>query len=62
MPDEDVPTWWPYTAELPRWHVWLGVNGLVYARMMRSSPPLVVRAEDAVDLRDAIRRVEFRED
>jgi hypothetical protein len=61
MPDEDVPGWWPYAAELPRWHVWRGLSGLVYARLMRSSPPLVVRAEDAVDLRDAIRREELGE-
>jgi hypothetical protein len=41
--------------------VWRGVSGLLYARLMRSSPPLVVRGEDAADLRDAIRREEFRD-
>jgi hypothetical protein len=51
--------WWPYTAELPGWHVWRGISGLVYARRLNTSPPLVVRGEDAVDLRDAIRREEF---
>ncbi len=61
MPSEDVPDWWPYADELPRWHVWRGVSGLVYARLMRSSPPLIVRGEDAADLRDAIHRKEFRE-
>ena len=60
MADEDVPDWWPYAVELPRWHVWRGVSGLVYARLMRSSPPMVVRGEDAADLRDAIRREESR--
>jgi hypothetical protein len=55
--DEDVPNWWPYAAEFPQWHVWRGVSGLVYARRPRTSPPLVVRGEDAEDLRDQIRRV-----
>lgn len=55
---EDVPDWWPYAAEFPQWHVWRGVSGLVYARRPRTSPPVVVRAEDAVELRDQIRRVE----
>ncbi|HUY44619.1 MAG TPA: hypothetical protein VMV92_02670 [Streptosporangiaceae bacterium] len=54
-----VPEWWPYAAELPGWHVWRGISGLVYARRLNSPPPLVVRGEDAVDLRDAIRREEF---
>jgi hypothetical protein len=58
-PDDPPPPWWPYAAELPNWYVWRGVNGLVYARRMRTSPPIVVRGEDAVDLRDAIRREEF---
>jgi len=59
MPEDEMPHWWPYAAELPRWHVWRGVSGLLYGRLLRSSPPLVVRGEDAVDLRDAIRREEF---
>ncbi len=54
----EVPDWWPYAAEFPHWHVWRGVGGLVYARRPRTSPPVVVRAEDAVDLRDQIRRAE----
>lgn len=33
-----------------------GVAGLVYARWRNSSPPVVVRGEDAIDLRDEIRR------
>jgi hypothetical protein len=49
---EDVPDWWPYAAEFPHWHVWQGVCGLVYARRPRTSPPVVVRGEDAVDLRN----------
>jgi hypothetical protein len=55
---EDVPDWWPHAAEFPRWHVWRGVCGLVYARRPRTSPPVVVRGKDATDLRDQIRRAE----
>jgi len=54
-----VPAWWPYGAELPDWHVWRGISGLVYARRRDTSPPVLVRGEDAADLRDAIRREEF---
>ena len=57
---EDVPDWWPYAAEFPHWHVWQGVCGLVYARRPRTSPPVVVRGEDTVDLRNQIRRAEDR--
>jgi hypothetical protein len=55
---DEVPDWWPYAAEFPSWHVWRGVGGLVYARRPRTSPPVVVRAEDAVGLRDQIRRAD----
>jgi hypothetical protein len=55
---DDIPDWWPYAAEFPHWHVWRGVCGLVYARRPRTSPPVVVRGEDATDLRDRISRVE----
>jgi len=54
----DAPDWWPYTPEFPHWHVWRGVAGLLYARRPRSSPPRVVRGQDAVDLLDQIRRAE----
>jgi hypothetical protein len=57
--DGPPPTWWPYAAELPHWHVWRGISGLLYARWRSSSPPVVVRGEDAVDLRDQIRREQF---
>jgi hypothetical protein len=33
---EGVPDWWPFAAEFPRWHVWRGVCGLVYARRPRT--------------------------
>jgi hypothetical protein len=54
-----APSWWPYATELPYWHVWRGVSGLLYARRLNSSPPVVVRGEDVVDLRDQIRREQF---
>jgi hypothetical protein len=55
---EGIPDWWPYEAEFPHWHVWRGVGGLVYARRPRTSPPIVLRAADAKDLRDQISRAE----
>lgn len=42
--------------EFPGWHFWKGVSGMVYARWLKSSPPIVVRGEDWTDLRDEIRR------
>jgi len=57
--EHSVPDWWqPYAAEFPRWHAWKGVNGLYYASVIRASPPVVVRGEDAEDLRDMIKRAE----
>ena len=55
---EEVPAWWPYATEFPHWHIWRGVGGLVYARRPRTSPPVVVRGENVLDLRDQIRRAE----
>lgn len=57
--DDQPPSWWPYAAEWPAWFVWRGISGLLYARKRGSSPPLVVRGEDPLDLRDQIRREEF---
>ena len=57
--DDQPPSWWPYAAELPAWYVWRGISGLLYGRRLNTSPPLVVRGEDVVDLRDAIRREEL---
>jgi hypothetical protein len=54
-----APAWWPYTAELPDWDVWRDICGLVYAQLRGADPPVQVRGEDAVDLRDAIRREQF---
>jgi hypothetical protein len=55
---EDIVDWWPYAAEFPHWHIWRGACGLVYARRPRTSPPLVVRAISAADLRHAIEAAE----
>jgi hypothetical protein len=45
--------------EFPRWYAWQGVAGHYYARVPRTSPPLVVRAPNAEDLRDEITRAEL---
>jgi hypothetical protein len=45
--------------DYPPWRAWQGVvGGLVYARRPRSTPPLVVRATSADDLRAAIEAAE----
>ena len=41
-------------AEWPCWHAWLGVNGILYARRPRTSPPAVVRGKNTTCLRIAI--------
>jgi len=56
---ETVPDWWAYAREFPHWYVWRGVAGHYYARVRRMSPPRVVRAPNAEDLRDEITRVEL---
>ena len=40
--------------EYPHWHCWRGIAGLVYARRLLSSPPVVLRGEDPLDLCDQI--------
>ncbi|HEX4063214.1 MAG TPA: hypothetical protein VHY58_19555 [Streptosporangiaceae bacterium] len=63
MADESkTPPWWqPYASEFPDWQAWRAANGLLYARKIDAKPPLVVRGEDAVDLRDEIIRAQSRE-
>lgn len=56
--DDETPDWWPFAGEFPYWHVWRGVQGLLYARRPRSSPPKVVRGKDTTALRDRIIRAE----
>ena len=56
------PAWWrPYASEFPGWQAWRAANGLLYARKTAATPPLVVRGEDPVDLRDEIIRAQSRE-
>jgi hypothetical protein len=57
-----VPKWWPHQAEFPDWQVWRGNNRLYYARLPGTSPLLIVRGEDATDLRDQIIRAKSRLD
>jgi hypothetical protein len=54
----DTPDWWPYSAEFPHWRVWRGISGLVYARRIGPHPTVLVSGEDAVDLRDQIKRAD----
>jgi hypothetical protein len=45
----------------PGWHTWLGVGGLLYARRLMSSPPVVYRTIDAGELEARIREHEARQ-
>jgi hypothetical protein len=38
----------------PRWHVWTGVTGILYARRPLTSPPRVVRGSSPAELGEAI--------
>jgi hypothetical protein len=40
--------------DCPAWHCWRGVGGILYARRLKSSPPIIVRAADPAQLREAI--------
>jgi len=55
----EIPQWWqPYVGDFPGWQAWRAVSGLLYARKAGTNPPLLVRGEDAEDLRDQIIRAE----
>jgi hypothetical protein len=56
----EQPDWWSYGHEFPRWHVWRGIAGLLYARRLMSSPPRVVRGQDPAELRDLIKENELQ--
>jgi hypothetical protein len=58
--DGTEPGWWPYAGEFSGWKVWRGVDRLYYASLRDADPPVRVRGEDAVDLRDQIRAVILR--
>jgi hypothetical protein len=38
----------------PGWHTWIGVGGLLYARRLMSSPPVVYRTADPSELETRI--------
>jgi hypothetical protein len=42
----------------PRWETWKGVSGRWYARLLRSSPPVVLQGEDAQDMADQTMRAD----
>ena len=60
--DKSEPTLEDVIRESPGWHCWEGLAGLVYARLVNSSPPIVVRAEDAQGLMRRIVSVESERD
>ncbi|HYB86888.1 MAG TPA: hypothetical protein VEC76_08570 [Streptosporangiaceae bacterium] len=45
-------------SRFPGWQVWRGVSGLLYARRLRTSPPVVVRAVTPDDLAAKITKYE----
>ena len=51
-----LPTLDDVAREFPRWHCWEGVTGMLYAKLERASPPVVVRGADPAALRDSIVR------
>ncbi len=58
-PKDTAAEWLACAREFPRWYLWRGVAGHYYARVPRTSPPMVVRAPDAASLRDEITRAEL---
>jgi len=54
-----LPEWQVFAREFPQWYVWRGVAGQYYARVPRTSPPWVVRARTAEDLRREISQAEI---
>ena len=40
--------------DYPGWHAWTGVSGLFYARLPKSSPPVVYRAATVGELRQQV--------
>jgi len=52
LPDPEAAN---VAAEFPGWKIERGLDGLLYAQLVGSHPPLVVRGEDAAELRGQIR-------
>jgi hypothetical protein len=38
-------------ADYPNWDIWAGVSGLLYARRLKTSPPVTVYAHTPAELR-----------
>ena len=62
MPDIEAtnrdaePTLEDVGREFPDWHCYApGINGLVFARLLGSFPPVMVRGAGPVELRDQLR-------
>lgn len=54
--NSDEPSLDDLARAFPRWEAWRGISQLYYARLRGSSPPIVVRGEDPLDLECEIRR------
>lgn len=47
----------------PRWHMWRGVAGLLYARLPQTQPAVVKRAPTVEGLRDQVEQeMRYRDD
>jgi hypothetical protein len=42
----------PLLGRFPGWQCWQGVSGILYARKLKSSPPVIVRSATAEELAD----------
>jgi hypothetical protein len=40
--------------DYPAWAVWIGINSIWYARLLNSTPPVILREGTAEELRDAL--------
>ena len=48
----------PLYGKFPGWECWVGVGGILYARLRRSTPPVVFRVATAAELAAKIRQYE----
>jgi hypothetical protein len=51
----------PLHGQFPRWEAWRGIGGLLYARLRRSTPPIVFRDVTGDGLARQIREHERRQ-
>lgn len=58
-PDSDSdPSTERVERTFPRWHCWRGICGLLYASRQRTSPPVLVRDENTIELMAQIQAAE----